>query len=46
MVGGNSCRFIAFSELKQKFKEVGAYLRFMKPDFHEDLSEECTLDGD
>lgn len=42
----DSCRFIAFSELKQKIKEVGAYLRFMKPEFLEELSEECTLDGD
>jgi hypothetical protein len=39
-----TCRFIAFSDLKQKIKEVGSYLRFLKPEFLEELSEECTLD--
>jgi hypothetical protein len=41
-----TCRFIAFSEIKQKLKEVGSYLRFLKPEFLEELSEECTLDDE
>jgi hypothetical protein len=40
-----SCRFIAFSELKQKISEVGSYIRFLKPEFLEELSEECTVDN-
>jgi len=39
------CRFISFSDLKNKIEEVGSYLRFLKPEFLEELSEECTLDG-
>jgi hypothetical protein len=38
------CRFIAFSDLKTKIEEVGSYLRFLKPEFLEELSEECSLD--
>ena len=41
-----TCRFIAFSDLKEKFAEVGAYLRFLKPEFLEELSEECSLDDE
>ncbi len=42
----DTCRFIAFSDLKQKIKEVGSYLRYLKPEFLEELSEECTLDDE
>ena len=38
------CRFIAFSDLKTKIEEVGSYLRFLRPEFLEELSEECSLD--
>jgi hypothetical protein len=40
------CRFISFSDLKRKIGEVGSYLRFLKPEFLEELSEECSLEGD
>lgn len=40
------CRFIAFSELRRKAEEVGSYIRFLKPEFLEELSEECLLEGD
>jgi hypothetical protein len=38
------CRFIAFSDLKRKIEEVGSYLRYLKPEFLEELSEECTVE--
>lgn len=38
------CRFIAFSDIKRKIDEVGPYLRYMKPEFLEELSEECTVE--
>jgi len=36
-------RFISFDTLGAKIKEVGAILRFLKPEFLEELSEECSL---
>jgi hypothetical protein len=42
----STCRFIAFSELRRKTEEVGSYIRFLKPEFLEELSEECLLEGD
>ena len=42
----DTCRFIAFSDLKKKIDEVGSYLRFLKPEFLEELSEECSLDDE
>ena len=41
-----TCRFIAFSGLKEKIKEAGALVKYLKPEFLEELSEECTLDDD
>jgi hypothetical protein len=40
------CRFISFSDLKNKIEEVGSYLRFLKPEFLEELSEECSIEGE
>jgi predicted RNA-binding protein len=38
------CRFISFSTLKKRLNEVGAFLRYLKPEFLEELSEECVLE--
>ena len=40
------CRLITFSELKNKISEIGPYLQFIKPEFLEELSEECFLTED
>ena len=40
------CRFIAFSELKNKVSEIGSLVRFLKPEFLEELSESCSLEED
>ncbi len=38
------CRFISFSTLRQRLGEVAAFLRYLKPEFLEELSEECVLE--
>ena len=38
------CRFVSFSGLKNQLKEVGAYIRYLKPNFLEELSESCELE--
>jgi len=38
------CRFISFSTLKEQIKSVGHILRFLKPEFLEEISESCELE--
>jgi hypothetical protein len=38
------CRFISFSGLKDQIKQASAYIRFLKPEFLEELSESCELE--
>ena len=38
------CRFISFSSLQNRLREIGDVLRYLKPEFLEELSEECQLD--
>jgi hypothetical protein len=38
------CRFIAFSALRTRLKEVGAFVRYLKPEFLDELSEECSVE--
>lgn len=38
------CRFISFSGLKDQIKHAGAYIRFLKPEFLDELSESCELE--
>ena len=40
------CRFISFTDLKEKTGEVGPYVRFLKPEFLEELSESCALEAE
>ena len=35
------CRFIPYSELKKKIKQVGDDMRFMKPEFIDAIAESC-----
>jgi predicted RNA-binding protein len=37
------CRFISFSALRERLKQVQEFVRFLKPDFLEELSESCEL---
>lgn len=38
------CRFISFSTLKDQIKAIGHMLRFIKPEFLEEISETCEVE--
>ncbi len=38
------CRFISFSALKDQIKTVGHMIRFIKPEFLEEISESCAIE--
>lgn len=38
------CRFISFSGLRDQIKQVSSIVRFLKPEFLEELSESCELE--
>jgi hypothetical protein len=37
------CRFISFAELSQKLSEVRDYLRYLRPEFLDELSDSCIV---
>jgi len=39
-----SCRYISFTTLKEQIRAVGHILRFLKPEFLEEISESCELE--
>ncbi len=38
------CRFISFSDLRTRLKEAGPLIRYLKPEFLEELSESCEIE--
>ncbi len=40
------CRYIAFSTLQKRIAEVASVLKYLKPEFLEELSETCEIDED
>lgn len=38
------CRYISFEELRQRLSQVRDFVRYLKPDFLEELSEACDLE--
>jgi hypothetical protein len=38
------CRYISFTTLQKRLNDVSQYVRYLKPEFLEELSEECKLD--
>jgi len=38
------CRFISFDALRKRLSQVKDFIRYLKPDFLEDLSEACDLE--
>jgi len=38
------CRFISFSDLRARLKEAGALVRYLRPEFLEELSESCEIE--
>lgn len=39
------CRFIPFSTLRDRISQVGSLVRYLKPDFLDELSESCQIVG-
>jgi len=38
------CRFIPFSTLRERLTQVAAFVRYLKPDFLDDVSESCEVE--
>ncbi len=38
------CKYISFSSLETQVKQASQYLRFLKPEFLEELSESCEIE--
>jgi hypothetical protein len=38
------CRYISFSELRQRVAQVATVVRYLKPEFLEELSESCEAE--
>lgn len=38
------CRYISFAALRERMKQVSPYVRHLKPQFLEDLSESCEIE--
>lgn len=38
------CRFISFSDLRARLKEAGPLVRYLRPEFLEELSESCEIE--
>jgi hypothetical protein len=38
------CRCISFSSLKEQINKAAPYIRFLKPEFLDELSESCELE--
>lgn len=40
----NICKFISYSELKTKIDSIGHMLKYMKPEFIDEIAESCVTD--
>lgn len=38
------CRYISFDTLRDQIKQAAAFIKFLKPEFLEELSESCEID--
>ena len=38
------CRFISFADLRTRLKDAGPLIRYLKPEFLEELSESCEIE--
>lgn len=38
------CRYIAFDTLQEQLEVAGPFIKYLKPEFLEELSEECGLE--
>lgn len=40
------CRYISFSSLKKQVSQITSVIKYLKPEFLEDVAESCELDND
>ena len=40
------CRFISFSALREKFKNISSVIKYLKPEFLEEFAESCEIDDE
>lgn len=40
------CKYISFSAMKDKFTKISSVIRYLKPEFLEDVAESCEIGGD
>ena len=38
------CRFIPFSALRERLTQIAPFVRYLKPDFLDDVSESCEVE--
>jgi len=38
------CRLIAFENLRKRIKDVGPVVKYLKPEFLDEVAESCDLD--
>jgi len=38
------CKFISYSDLKQELDEIGSRIKYIKPDFIDEIAESCELE--
>jgi hypothetical protein len=38
------CRYMAFAALRERLSQVAPFVRYLKPDFLDDLSESCEIE--
>ena len=38
------CRFISYSDLKQELEEIGSRIKYIKPDFIDEIAESCEIE--
>jgi hypothetical protein len=41
---GQMCRFLSFSSLRRSMSQVASYVRHLKPEFLEEISESCEAE--
>jgi hypothetical protein len=38
------CRFVSFTDLSDKLRDVSGYVHYLRPEFFEELSESCIAE--
>jgi hypothetical protein len=38
------CRYVSFESLRKRIREVGAVVKYLKPEFLDEVAESCELE--